>query len=298
MTLVNLKKFPFLYRQLYICIVWLFVWVCFSQHSYAQVPVTDANRDGVWVEVSASFTASKDLSFREGQAAVVALARKKAIEKATGFTIKSFSVLDSRLTSDFKWSEDYQRLIVSESNGKIINEETPDIKVDPSSRGGITFSLPVYRALVIPDISPEDPGFTVRIETDKPSYKVGENITITMQSSKEAYLTVFSIAPDGSAALFLPNRYEKDNFVFGNEESKFPDRFTNRIFSLVAKKTDGYNLPNQELFLVVATLKPIEFADRRMSFSYFSNMIEINRWLMKIPRAERAEAFARFTVRK
>lgn len=270
----------------------------FTGNAFAQVPVTDANRDGVWVEVSASFTGSRSMSFREGQSAVVALARKKAIEKATGFTVKSFSILDSRLNSNFEWSEDYQRLIVSESNGKIINEETPDINVDPKSNGGITFSLPVYRAFVIPDVSPEDPGFTVSIETDKASYKVGENITITMQSSKESYLTVFSIAPDGSAALFLPNRYEKDNFVFGNEESKFPDRFTNRIFSLVAKKTDGYNLPNQELFMVVATLKPIEFADRRKSFSYFSNMIEINRWLMQIPRAERAEAFASFTVRK
>jgi len=254
--------------------------------------------DGVWVEVSASFTASKNLSFREGQSAVVALARKKAIEKATGFSVKSFSILDTRLNNNFDWSEDYQRLIISESNGKIINEETPDIKVDPNARGGITFSLPVYRAFVIPDVSPEDPGFTASIATDKPSYKVGEDITITMQSSKEAFLTVFSIAPDGSAALFLPNRYEKDNFVFGNQESKFPDKFVNRIFSLVAKKTDGYNLPNQELFMVVATLKPIEFADRRKSFSYFSNMIEINRWLMRIPRAERAEAFARFTVRK
>lgn len=270
----------------------------FAESMVAQVPVTDANRDGVWVEVSASFTAPKSLSFREGQSAVVALARKKAIEKATGFTIKSFSLLDSRLRNGFQWSEDYQRLIISESNGKIINEETPDIKVDPSAKGGITFSLPTYRAFVIPDVSPEDPGFTASITTDKPSYKVGENITITMQASKESYLTVFSIAPDGSAALFLPNRFEKDNFIFGNEETKFPDRFTNRIFSLVAKKTDGYNLPNQELFLVVATLKPIEFADRRKSFAYFSNMIEINRWLMQIPRAERAEAFARFTVRK
>jgi len=298
MIIKNLQKISSQLKQIRAAFICFWIFGGLADLLQAQVPVTDANRDGVWVEVSASFTASKGLSFREGQSAVVALARKKAIEKATGFSVKSFSILDTRLNNNFEWSEDYQRLIISESNGKIINEETPDIKVDPSARGGITFSLPVYRAFVIPDVSPEDPGFTTTIATDKSSYKVGENITITMQASKEAYLTVFSIAPDGSAALFLPNRFEKDNFVFGNQESKFPDKFVNRIFSLVAKKTDGYNLPNQELFMVVATLKPIEFADRRRSFAYFSNMLEINRWLMRIPRAERAEAFARFTVRK
>lgn len=263
----------------------------------AQVPVTEANKDGIWVEVSASYLAPKTVSFRDGQAAIVALARRNAIEKATGFSITSFSILNSKSTS-FRWSEDYQRLIVSESNGKIIDEYPPDIKIDPLANGKIQYSIESYRAFVIPDITPEDPNFNVEIETNQTSYKVGEEIVVKMQATRDAYLTVFSIAPDGSAAMFLPNRYVKDNFVFGNTESHFPDRFTNKVFSLQAKKTEGYALPNQELFLVVATKEPIEFTDRRKSFAYFSNMLEINQWLIKIPRDKRAEAFASFTVRK
>lgn len=290
-------------RNLYIknrCSYLIMVGLCLilgSEHAFAQVPVTDANKDGIWVEVSATYLAPKSLSFREGQAAVVALARRNAIEEATGFSITSFSLLNKR-EQNFKWSEDYQQLIVSESNGKIIDEYPPDIKIEPQSNGRIEYSIEVYKAMVIPDVSPEDPSFKVTIETDKSTYKVGEEITIKMMATKESYLTVFSIAADGSAALFFPNRYAKDNFVYGSIEKKIPDRFTNKVFSLVAKKTQGYDLPNQELFMVVATKEPIEFTDPRKSFAYFSNMIEINRWLMKIPRNIRAESFAAFTVRK
>jgi hypothetical protein len=263
---------------------------------YAQVPVTDANKNGVWVTVSAKYTAPKNMGFREGQSAVLALARKNAIEKASGFTITSFSLLNTR-TKGFKWAEDYQRLIVSESNGKIIQDEPPKIDIEPQSNGSILFSIDSYRAKVIPDVSPEDPNFSVNAWANQSSYKVGEEIVLTMQASFDAYLTIFSIAPNGDAAMFLPNRFEKDNFVYGNDVEEFPDRFNRKIFSMVAKRTEGFKLPQDELFLIVATKEPVIFAERRKSFVYFTDILEINRWLMDIPRSMRAETFVSYSVR-
>ncbi|MDV7394539.1 hypothetical protein RZS08_24365, partial [Arthrospira platensis SPKY1] len=103
---------------------------------------------------------------------------------------------------------------------------------------------------------------------------------------------------DGSVALFLPNRFTKEHFLYGNDVEHFPDRFTRRVFTLEAKQTEGYSLPSDELFMVVATYEEVFFVDRMKSFAYFSSMLELNKWLVGIPRSERAEAFARFTVRK
>lgn len=253
--------------------------------------------EGIWVEVSAEYQAPDGMSFRKGQAAVIALARKNAIEKATGFTITSFSLLRTN-EKDFKWSEDYQRLIVSESNGKIIDEVPPKVDIDSKRKGGIFFKIERYRAKVIPDLSKEDPNFSVSAKTDKGTYRVGDEVKLIMEASMDAHLTVFSIAPDGSAALYLPNRFQKDAFVFGNDVSYFPDQYTQKIFTMRAKKTEGFRLPTNELFLVVATKSNYIFDDRRKSFVYYTDMLAINRWLMKIPRNERAEAFATFRVRE
>ncbi|MDV7400985.1 hypothetical protein RZS08_56735, partial [Arthrospira platensis SPKY1] len=89
-------------------LAWL-VSVCLVQPVFGQVPVTDANKNGVWVRVSAEYTAPSGMGFRQGQSAVLAMARKNAIEKASGFTITSFSLLNTK-ERNFKWSEDYQQL--------------------------------------------------------------------------------------------------------------------------------------------------------------------------------------------
>jgi len=60
---------------------------------------------------------------------------------------------------------------------------------------------------------PNPPSLSVSIWTDKTSYMIGENVTITFHVSQPAYIYIYDIQPDGIVRLIFPNAYSQNNFV-------------------------------------------------------------------------------------
>ncbi len=85
-------------------------------------------------------------------------------------------------------------------------------------------------------VNPTQPELGVKVWVDKnpsgsqvPNYAIGEKISVNVTPSRDAYVYIFNVGPDGSVDLVLPNKLGGDNFVKANTTKSFPsasDNFT------------------------------------------------------------------------
>ncbi|GHF41291.1 hypothetical protein HNQ07_001494 [Deinococcus metalli] len=65
-----------------------------------------------------------------------------------------------------------------------------------------------------------------------PSYRIGENISISARVSEDAYVYLFNINPDGTTDQILPNRLGGSNFVRAGQIRTFPSASDNFQFNI------------------------------------------------------------------
>ena len=84
------------------------------------------------------------------------------------------------------------------------------------------------------------PGFEVDVFLDKssgdqiPTYRVGEEISIGVTVSEDAYVYLFNVRPNGEITQLLPNRFDRagqDNYVRAGETRYFPARNARYAFN-------------------------------------------------------------------
>jgi hypothetical protein len=59
---------------------------------------------------------------------------------------------------------------------------------------------------------------------DRPSYRVGENIVISVRSNQSCYLTLYDISTQGEVTQIFPNQYASNNFIEANYTYPIPDQ--------------------------------------------------------------------------
>ena len=104
-------------------------------------------------------------------------------------------------------------------------------------------------------VNPVTPDVSVRVWTDKnpdgsqiPNYRVGEKITLNVQTNQDAYVYLFNVDAAGKIDQILPNRFASGaNFVKANTVKSFPaagDAYTfdiaapfglNKVLALASK---------------------------------------------------------------
>ncbi|HEX7004184.1 MAG TPA: PEGA domain-containing protein [Trueperaceae bacterium] len=84
------------------------------------------------------------------------------------------------------------------------------------------------------------PGFDVDVFLDKgggegiPTYRVGEEISIGVRVSEDAYVYLFDVRPNGEITQLLPNRFDRagqDNYLQAGETRYFPARNARYVFN-------------------------------------------------------------------
>jgi len=101
---------------------------------------------------------------------------------------------------------------------------------------GTTLATPMLSAQSI-IVNPVPADVAVNVWTDRstdpqavPDYQVGDSIHIYASVSRDAYVYLFNVDPDGNVALILPNNYaDGSNYVRAGEVRAFPgdqDAFT------------------------------------------------------------------------
>lgn len=99
------------------------------------------------------------------------------------------------------------------------------------------------------------PSFGVSVSLDKPgnvpSYAVGERISISVRSDRDAYVYLYSLQPDGSVTQILPNRFDDENYLRGGETRTYPPRDAGYVFNVEAPT-------GLSRVVAVASLRPLD----------------------------------------
>ena len=97
-------------------------------------------------------------------------------------------------------------------------------------------------------VSPPTSTLSVKVWTDFQLYSPGEAVRIHLRLSRDAYVYVYDIAPDGNVTLLFPNGFSRKNFLKAGEHV-LPDK---PDYSFVVEETLG-----TETLQVLALTKPI-----------------------------------------
>ncbi|KEF33798.1 S-layer protein [Deinococcus sp. RL] len=88
-------------------------------------------------------------------------------------------------------------------------------------------------------VNPTQPDLSVSVRVNKdssgsgnPTYRVGENITISTTVNRDAYVYLFNVDANGEVTQILPNRLGGENFVKANTTVTFPRPGANFTFTV------------------------------------------------------------------
>lgn len=88
-------------------------------------------------------------------------------------------------------------------------------------------------------VNPVQPDLGVKVWVDKdasgsqiPNYAIDEKISVNVQPTRDAYVYLFNVGPDGSVDLVLPNKLGGDNFVKANTTKTFPAAGDNFVYNV------------------------------------------------------------------
>ena len=146
-----------------------------------------------------------------------------------------------------------------------------------------------------------DPYFNVTAQLNDDTFKEDEKLEITVQSSKNCYITVLNICSNDDVYVIFPNQYRGDNFLKVGEVFKLPNEDGKRMgLSFPLKLLDGKD-KDVEMIKILATKKNISFATSRSLSSYGTYRLALKKllnWLIKIPRNEIEEIDMQYLIKK
>ena len=258
----------------------------------ASPPIVE--RDGDWI-ISRAECSAINISREEAQIKALNNARHQAIEYAAGIQLSSLSLLSqstTRLTS-------FTEYINISAYGKIIEEIPPNWEEGFIRKDSQGISLWNYLVTLKCKVQKEngfsDPGFTIKLKTNKMTFNEKDEIQLEVTSSRDCYLTIFNIYENDEKVLVIfPNDFDKDNLLVANVPRTIPGPGSGYSFEAILP--EGKN-ESQELIQLIATKADIDFSagfEKLSIFSYLPTpeaaVTEINKRLTAIPLNERVQA--------
>jgi hypothetical protein len=242
-----------------------------------------------WYKGQASVIGSETESIGTLRQRALQEARVKILQQA-GINIQAMEI---RLKEESKLQlvDMYGSFAQSTARGIIIDERSlaysnQFVAVDNLSLPQVTVSL---EALVeIPKGDP-DRTFEVSLTANKSTYVEGEDLQLTVQSSKDGYLSIFQIKNDTCFILhphpLLPVTYE--NKIAANRKILIPPK--DKSYSFILDLEGGNGERAVEFLIAVVTKEAIPIGGRFNKKEYFS-LKEFNNWLVNINVDQRSSA--------
>ena len=117
-----------------------------------------------------------------------------------------------------------------------------DTKGAPSS--GVSAGAPAAKGA--------DDGVAVKLWAERTRYRIGDRVTLSFETNRDAFLTIVNVGSSGEVAILYPNRFSGGHGVKAGRTYRIPD------------PGDSYELelkgpPGVELVYALLTLKPVLF---------------------------------------
>ncbi len=134
-----------------------------------------------------------------------------------------------------------------------------------------------------------DPNFELRAALGKPAYFAGDDVTLRVRLTRDAYVTVLNCDEDGNVTLIYPNRHARDNFLPAGRDLDIPGE----LFRLTALLPPG-RAETGELMHVIATKKrplvPLDAVKEEKSGAFITYSLGgVKELVTKLSRFDRAD---------
>ncbi len=283
----------------------------FGVSFFCGVSITLAQADSLSL-VSTGHCYSTEVTPEEGWRRALQDAESNAIRTALGITVSgnTFQLTSESMKGDkpTDYLSTFSELNTTTTSGRIIAEQIIDSSLTTEG------NLPVYaikiRATVAKDKGEPDPGFQAEIHLDKDVYydrgDIDRNdaVAFSISATMDCYLYIFDIMANDSVMLIMPNVYFKDNFYSAAEGKEgFDKKLAKLPYDLRVGLPPKKELTT-EMIYVVALKKKIDFHSSNMTEessgilpTYQSAILDMQKWLVRIPQDLRTTASAPFTIK-
>ena len=297
-------------KYLLLLITLIFVSCSVNQHNQPEQPnkltsisqIQNSNKlidlGNGWFEVTESIVI-ENITPEAAKESAVQKACKRAIEYFSGIEI-SGRVIDLQAENQNEiLFDNFSTLTKLTTQGIILEKEI--IKEEIISNGNQLQKIVTIKVKVGKQKGEKDPTFEISSELNREYFKDGEEMELSVKSSKDCYLTILNICSNDSVYVIFPNEYRKDNFIESGETFLFPNSNDKEIglyfpVNLLPNKNDDV-----EMIKVIATKQKIDFSSI-YSFSaygtYQSTLKDLQSWLLKIPRNEIEEVDLQYFIHR
>lgn len=240
-----------------------------------------------------------DLTPAEAKRRAIDAALAEAARRVAGVRVQSsaLSTLDER---GARIDSRYSSVVALDAAARVTdyqvtNERWETRQLDGNSQLYLHVTI---RAAVERERGTPDAAFAVTLTLNAPRYEVrgdiasrNDEIVAAVQSTRRAHLVLFTLAGDSVQRLF-PNAYLPDIAADSGAEVELPNPdWRERGMRLRATLPPGLD-ERRELLLVVATRSAVVPPASSLS------LLELQRWLVRIPLQDRAMAFVAYDVRR
>lgn len=262
----------------------------------------------------------KDLNVLIGDGMTLTEARRQAIDAALAEAVREvvgvrIDALEQRLAREGAKIEDrFLSVVQSSASGRVVDYTvlSEGVVAVPDATGRpLNYFRGRVSALVAEEVGVPDPGFTVKVTTNRPVYVAkgeddSEEIVTQITASQPAYVTLFNVSDD-AVQVMLPSQRSPDNRVQGGVGFEFPSERQRQLLGLRVRAWIPPGTPRlTELMVAVATKRPIPFGGdaRRRTESVKTvptvqaTLSQLQEWLVSIPLDERAVGFASYEIRR
>lgn len=233
----------------------------------------------------------------EKKAAEIAI--NDAITKVTGVNImNSIYILNSSDDPATKAEEftkaTYRARVIDERNKEM---SLIPITVDGRQAVKVRITLEVRLDTEVK----KDPSFIVTAELPKPNFRNGEELTATIQTSKDAYITVLNFTDSEGILALVPNKYFSNFFIKGNTKCEFPSKKMKAIGLVFEVQLPDGKDNVIEAIVIIATKKEYPLLglfseDPENPLQLVGDRKKLVDWKNKIPTDEIAEIFIHFGI--
>jgi hypothetical protein len=225
-------------------------------------------------------------------------ARDEAVAKAAGVRVAAQQLRLRSEEVDGTIRDGFSSLVETSTEGRIVEEQV-------TYRTHLQNEVPVYEVTLAAVVELEDgirdPGFTLDLATQPGTRTIrdGEPLVLEVTASRRCYLTLIHIGSDGTSELLLPDSLAPEIVLDAGRTMRIPARSSG--FLIRAKLSRGRER-EQEGLLAVATLDPVTFmlSEGRDELSAEGaargSFTALNRWLLRIPVARRAQALWEYEI--
>ena len=106
-----------------------------------------------------------------------------------------------------------------------------------------------------PPPPPQTPeALMIEVQVDKPVYRAGELIVLTVRANRNCYLALYDTSTEGEITQIFPNKYAVDNLIQGGQIYRIPSQSDNFDYEVTGP-------PGIERVRAVCTQKNVNIVD-------------------------------------